>query len=321
MNDSYEHSNYEEEYSIQDVLDDFDKYCSTMKRDLEDTFDALKGDLKTAKSQLNRKNNDVQASSIMGIVVPLLSDLWNEVLDTDDVDIIRETFAIKYRYLKNRLSDIGVELNYHERGEKIALEDKVRGVSVPIGDPTQDQTCCRCVSMGWTVKGSERMPTLEEIKAYKYDKSLDDSLPKREGSDCEEPRAPQNDCMDKKKYAEDQVTKQETLESSKFDEHQVDPSQKEWIEASVPYDIYIKHPDQDEPHYVARPVGVCRIFKVIEFDKSLKGSVIYNGVDDFEIVKNVDKIITKWIEKKKRKKILGFYLDGEDDPVFTVKCQ
>ncbi len=172
MNNSYDRPDYEDDYEIKDILDEFDRHCASMREELEETFHDLNSDLRRANVQLKKKNEAVQVRSVLSAIMPILSDLKNYVLDTDDIDNIRSTMIASYRYMKERLSAVGVDLSYHERGDVVYLSDRVEGSKIPTGDKSKDSTCCRSVSIGWTIKGEEKRPSFEEIQLYEFDRSL-----------------------------------------------------------------------------------------------------------------------------------------------------
>ena len=102
----------------------------------------------------------------MGEILPIISEMKNDIIDSTNLDELKSLIRIRYKQLFAAFSRAGIQIQAHERGQEIALNERINGSAKPTTDPTLNQKVACSNKMGCVIKGEEDNPILEDIEIY-----------------------------------------------------------------------------------------------------------------------------------------------------------
>lgn len=175
MDENYTgHVNYENNNNTVDqIFRDFDDAYNALKKTISVEFDDMEDMLARERRQANIYKNKVQVRDVMDEILPILTDIQNDVMDSTDLDELKKTIKNQYKRLFIAFSKAGVKIQMHERNQTIELEEKIDGSSSsskPTTDPTLHQKVAYSNRMGCIIKGEEDNPILEVVEIYVFKK-------------------------------------------------------------------------------------------------------------------------------------------------------
>ena len=150
----------------------FDEQYDALKKRLEEEIISYKDMYEGAKSKASALEGRVNVRDVMQALLPILTSIYNEVMDNGDLEDMRRTVQKQMSRLTRQLGKAGVELKYHERGDKFRDGDTISTISVPTWDRSAHGTVKSCYTMGCVIRGEENNPLIEEAEIYEYDRSM-----------------------------------------------------------------------------------------------------------------------------------------------------
>lgn len=129
------------------------------------------------KKQADLYRNKVQAEDVMGVILPFLSDIVNDIEDATDLDEVKRIVGIYLRSMKSHLMNIGVELKMHTENDVLDPTERVGGSCKKTGDKSLDGKIARTSQIGCVIHNEVPTEIQENVIVYTYDPELDKELP------------------------------------------------------------------------------------------------------------------------------------------------
>ena len=129
------------------------------------------------RKQADLYRNKVQAEDVMGVILPFLSDIVNDVEDATDLDEAKRIVGIYLRSMKTHLMNIGVELKMHTENDVLDPTERVGGSCKKTGDKSLDGKIARTSQIGCVIHNEVPTEIQENVIVYTYDPELDKELP------------------------------------------------------------------------------------------------------------------------------------------------
>ncbi|MBQ8495911.1 MAG: hypothetical protein IJ489_00445 [Clostridia bacterium] len=169
-----------------DLMSDFDRAYAEFRNTLAQQFDEYEDQLYRMdgeKQRLQKQiDSNVQANLIMEAMLPTLSELYNQVMEIEDVGILQDIVNDRFRVLAQKLGKLGIEWQMHKRGDafdpEMPLDDS--GSIVETNDPALNGKVARCNQIGCIIKGDERSRIYESIDIYKYVEPVQKEEPEKD---------------------------------------------------------------------------------------------------------------------------------------------
>ncbi len=155
-------SSFEREYDA--LKDAIEEKLTEYENELSDKSDMLKRASREAGSFKER----IQTRDVMDAILPIITDMSNDIADCDDLDEAKLIVASGMRQLNTALLRAGVTLKLHKKGQEIDLEESVNGYPRPTDNPDLNGRICRTTKIGCVIRGEEDNPILEEVEIYVY---------------------------------------------------------------------------------------------------------------------------------------------------------
>ncbi len=153
--------------NVERLFSEFNSEYNNLKQMIEEEFKDYEYTLNQFRKEANNHKNIVKPRNIMEAMLPILSDIINDVLDSEDLNNLKKIIEHRYNQLYRALSMQGVELKMHKRGESIASDEKADAKGTPTPNPALNQKVARSNKIGCVIRGEER-PILEEIEIYVF---------------------------------------------------------------------------------------------------------------------------------------------------------
>ena len=157
---------------IEQKLKEFDRLYQNLRNKISYEFSDYEDELKRARNQANSYKNKVQTREVLKEILPILSDIFNEVLDSHDLDELKKYIIdISRKQLEKAFKGVGVTVQMHNRGDIIPQSEELNVSAQPIktSNRDDDQRVARSTRMGCIIRGEENSPILEEILIYEYE--------------------------------------------------------------------------------------------------------------------------------------------------------
>lgn len=129
------------------------------------------------RKQADLYRNKVQAEDVMGVILPFLSDIVNDVEDATDLGEAKRIVGIYLRSMKTHLMNIGVELKMHTENDVLDPTERVGGSCKKTGDKSLDGKIARTSQIGCVIHNEVPTEIQENVIVYTYDPELDMELP------------------------------------------------------------------------------------------------------------------------------------------------
>ena len=166
------------------------------------------------RKQADLYRNKVQAEDVMGVILPFLSDIVNDVEDATDLDEAKRIVGIYLRSMKTHLMNIGVELKMHTENDVLDPTERVGGSCKKTGDKSLDGKIARTSQIGCVIHNEVPTEIQENVIVYTYDPELDKELPPDEPpvEEVPEEKSPVIDESVEDTPVEDAPTDEESVE-------------------------------------------------------------------------------------------------------------
>lgn len=152
------------------IFQGFESEYAALKKSIARELSDYRDMLTRERNQLNVYKNKVQVRDVMEELLPILSDIKNDVLDSTNLDDLKEAITIRFKQLKNALKRVGIELQAHERKQPIETNEKINvSPKVTVDRNLHYKVACS-TKMGCIIRGEEDNPILEDIELFKYEK-------------------------------------------------------------------------------------------------------------------------------------------------------
>ena len=157
---------------VAQIFGRLDESYAEVKRSIQQELCEYKDMLARANNQANIYKNKVQVRDVMEELLPILSEILNDVQDGTALDVLKETLSARFKQMKTALKRVGIELLLHERNKPVDGSEKLNVSSV---QPTNDSRMHQCVAfsnkMGCIIKGEEDNPILEDVALFQFSKT------------------------------------------------------------------------------------------------------------------------------------------------------
>lgn len=171
----------------------------SITRELSDYRDMLTRE----RNQLNVYKNKVQTRDVMEELLPILSYMKNDVLDSMNLDDLKETLIIRFKQMKTALKRVGIELQAHERNQPIEANEKINASPKATADRNLHYKVACSTKMGCIIKGEEDNPILEDIELFKYEKQAAPNNGYAARDDGSRPPMPEQQPQQQQFYSDD----------------------------------------------------------------------------------------------------------------------
>lgn len=124
------------------------------------------------KNQSDIYKNKIQVRDVMGEILPIISEIKNDVIDITDLDELKSVIRSRYKQLFAAFLRAGIEIKAHERSQEIDPNESesINGSGKQTTDPSLHQKVARSNKMGCVIKGEEDNPIFEEVEIYVFEK-------------------------------------------------------------------------------------------------------------------------------------------------------
>ena len=157
---------------IAQIFGGLDRSYAEVKQSIQRELCEYKDMLARAKNQANIYKNKVHVRDVMEELLPILSEMRNEILQEWTVDDLRKTLLTRFMQMEVALKRVGIELLSHERNKPVDGSEKLNVSSI---QPTSDCRLHQCVAfsnkMGCIIKGEEDNPILEDVALFQFSKA------------------------------------------------------------------------------------------------------------------------------------------------------
>ena len=154
---------------VAQIFGRLDESYAEVKRSIQQELCEYKDMLARANNQANIYKNKVQVRDVMEELLPILSDILNDVQEGTALDELKKTLLVRFKQMKAALKRVGIELLSHERNKPVDGSEKLNVSSV---QPTNDRRMHQCVAfsnkMGCIIKGEEDNPILEDVALFQF---------------------------------------------------------------------------------------------------------------------------------------------------------
>ncbi len=162
------------DHDINRIFSDFDRQYETFRTQcaskINECTEQLLHEQSRNKVLSEKLNSTIQTREFMEMLLPILSDIRNEVMEADDIEIMKKKMTQHFKTLRKNFSKKGIELQMHERGEEVdpaaVLGDL--GDDIETTDPALHNKVACCRQIGCIIKGEENDPIPECIDMYVY---------------------------------------------------------------------------------------------------------------------------------------------------------
>lgn len=153
---------------ISEILEEITAKYATLKDAITYEFSDYENRLKREKNQATIYKNKVQARDVMEKILPVLSDMRNDIIDSTDLNDLKSLLQSRYKQLFCALRTIGIDVQVHERNEFIAENEMVTGYKKTTTDPNLHQKVACSNKMGCIIRGEEDNPILEDVEIFDF---------------------------------------------------------------------------------------------------------------------------------------------------------
>lgn len=157
---------------VAQIFGRLDESYAEVKRSIQQELCEYKDMLTRANNQANIYKNKVQVRDVMEELLPILSDIQNDVQEGTALDELKKTLLVRFKQMKAALKRVGIELLSHERNKPVDGSEKLNVTSI---QPTNDRRLHQCVAfsnkMGCIIKGEEDNPILEDVALFQFSKT------------------------------------------------------------------------------------------------------------------------------------------------------
>lgn len=157
---------------VAQIFGGLDRSYAEVKQSIQRELCEYKDMLARAKNQANTYKNKIQARDVMEELLPILSEMKNDILQEGSVDDLRKILLTRFIQMKVALKRVGIELMSHERNQPVDGSEKLNVISI---QPTSDRRLHQCVAfsnkMGCIIKGEEDNPILEDVALFQFSKT------------------------------------------------------------------------------------------------------------------------------------------------------
>lgn len=158
---------------VAQIFGRLDESYAEVKRLIQQELCEYKDMLARANNQANIYKNKVQVRDVMEELLPILSDILNDVQEGTALCELKETLLVRFKQMKAALKRVGIELLLHERNKPVDGSEKLWYPSSV--QPTNDRKMHQCVAflnkMGCIIKGEEDNPILEDVTLFQFSKT------------------------------------------------------------------------------------------------------------------------------------------------------
>ena len=167
MDENYtERTNYDNNNdTVDQILRNFDDAYKALRTE----YNQIKAMYSYEKEQSAFYKNKIQVRDVMVEILPIISDIKNDVIDKTDLDELKRLIRVRYKQLFEAFSRAGIEIKAHERYQEIDPNERINGLVKQTTDPSLDQKVASS-KMGCVIKGEEKNPILEEVEIYVFKK-------------------------------------------------------------------------------------------------------------------------------------------------------
>lgn len=152
--------------TISQIFRGLDAEYDTLKQAIAREFSDYEDMLARERKQATIYKNKVQVRDVMEEILPVLSEMRNDAIDSTDLIELKTAIQSRYKQLFIALSKVGIKVQMHERNQPIAIDEKVNGSSKKTTDPNLHQKVACSNKMGCIIKGEEDNPILEDVEIY-----------------------------------------------------------------------------------------------------------------------------------------------------------
>lgn len=146
---------------IAERIVNYENEISQLKADSADVDETINYYKKSAL----RYKNKIQARQIMEVVLPYVSDMFNEITDSQNLEDLKILAAIRFEELVRDLEYLGITLRMHEKGETVDPSYVCNVRPVPTTDEEKNQQVAKCTRIGCTFNDGTD-PILEGLDIY-----------------------------------------------------------------------------------------------------------------------------------------------------------
>ena len=151
------------------IFGELDRCYAEVKQSIQRELCEYRDMLTRAKNQANIYKNKVQVRDVMEELLPILSEMRNDILQEGTADDLRKILLTRFTQMKVALKRVGIELLLHERNKPVDGSEKLNVSSI---QPTSDCRLHQCVAfsnkMGCIIKGEEDNPILEDVALFQF---------------------------------------------------------------------------------------------------------------------------------------------------------
>ena len=174
-----ERNNFENnDGTVDQLFKAFEEAYKELKNSISEEFNDMEDELAHEKKQADKYRKKVQVRDVMDAILPILSDIRNDVLDNTDLNELKEIIQIRFEQLFNAFKNTGIMIQMHERNQTVDLDEEPGNITnIPITDPSLNQKVARSNKMGCVIEGEENNPILETYEMYVFKKKETPILP------------------------------------------------------------------------------------------------------------------------------------------------
>lgn len=172
MDENYtERTNYDNNNdTVDQIFRDFDDAYKALRKSIVHDLTDYKQMYFYEKNQSDIYKNKIQVRDVMCEILPIISEIKNDVIDSTDLDKLKSLIRVRYKQLFAAFSRAGIKIQAHERFQEIELNERINGLVKQTTDPSLNQKVAYSSKMGCVIKGEEDNPILEEVEIYVFEK-------------------------------------------------------------------------------------------------------------------------------------------------------
>lgn len=157
---------------VAQIFGRLDESYAEVKQSIQRELCEYRDMLARATNQANIYKNKVQVRDVMEELLPILSEMKNDILQEGTTDDLRKILLARFTQMKMALKRVGIELLSHDRNKSVEGLEKLNVSSI---QPTSDRRLHQCVAfsnkMGCVIKGEEDNPILEDVALFQFSKT------------------------------------------------------------------------------------------------------------------------------------------------------
>lgn len=161
---------------VEQIFGELDRCYAEVKRSIQRELCAYKDMFVRAENEAKIYKNKVQVRDVMMELLPILSDIKNDVEEETSLDDLRKTILIRFKQMKVALHRVGVNLLSHEKYQPVNGAEQLNATVQPTNDPKLHHCVAYTQRMGCVIRGEENNPLFETVVLYQYkkDEKIDD---------------------------------------------------------------------------------------------------------------------------------------------------